>query len=359
MHPTMATLGRAGTRTSAELQPLYNGRVPAAARPGRAPGDGQGRPPSGAHDLRADRAGTTSSSTVTELLSTPVRSTTQYEAGLSLIAGLARTTPSPRSSCAAATSARDRPDAVDPPADQQPELPRLFWIEAEYRTQREAELEWTASRRRSQATRSKASSSGGYLQAADPKGDEQTGPGMQMREHPAPNLHPEVVRERTGTRGASSWPGPAPGDRPRSITTQERAHPCRTDQQKDRRQDPRQGSAAIDVHDLDKTYPGDICPPRQPHGGAGHRLRPSSARAGRQVRQGAHHTVPVRLGRRSSAGCDVRRDPIGVRQAHRRRRPEGGDRPRPLAPNLRLQGELRPPGAGAAPTDGRLLDRFG
>ncbi|MGZ4730071.1 MAG: PadR family transcriptional regulator [Acidimicrobiales bacterium] len=82
---------------------------------------------------------------LTELVSTPVKEYTQFEAGLSLIAGL-----SP-DDAVVALELRCRHleheiahmESIRQLASSQ-ELPRLFWIEAEYRTsQQEAELEWT------------------------------------------------------------------------------------------------------------------------------------------------------------------------------------------------------------------------
>ena len=83
---------------------------------------------------------------LTELVSTPVKEYTQFEAGLSLIAGL-----SPDDAVAAlelrcrSPRARDRRRwSRSATLASSQELPRLFWIEAEYRTtQQEAELEWT------------------------------------------------------------------------------------------------------------------------------------------------------------------------------------------------------------------------
>jgi DNA-binding PadR family transcriptional regulator len=82
---------------------------------------------------------------LTELVSTPVKEYTQYEAGLSLLAGL------DPDDAVVALELRCRHleqeiagmDSIRQLATSQ-ELPRLFWIEAEYRTaQQEAELEWT------------------------------------------------------------------------------------------------------------------------------------------------------------------------------------------------------------------------
>ena len=82
---------------------------------------------------------------LTELVSTPVKEYTQFEAGLSLIAGL-----SPEDAvtalelrCRHLEHEIAQMDSIRRLASSQ-ELPRLFWIEAEYRTtQQEAELEWT------------------------------------------------------------------------------------------------------------------------------------------------------------------------------------------------------------------------
>ena len=82
---------------------------------------------------------------MTELVSTPVKEYTQFEAGLSLIAGL-----SPDDAvtalelrCRHLEHEIAQMESIRQLASSQ-ELPRLFWIEAEYRTrQQEAELEWT------------------------------------------------------------------------------------------------------------------------------------------------------------------------------------------------------------------------
>jgi DNA-binding PadR family transcriptional regulator len=82
---------------------------------------------------------------LTELVSTPVKEYTQYEAGLSLLAGL-----SPDDAvvalelrCRHLEQEVARMESIRQLAASQ-ELPRLFWIEAEYRTgQQQAELEWT------------------------------------------------------------------------------------------------------------------------------------------------------------------------------------------------------------------------
>jgi DNA-binding PadR family transcriptional regulator len=82
---------------------------------------------------------------LTELVSTPVKEYTQYEAGLSLIAGL---TPDDAVTalelrCRHLEHEITHMESIRQLASSQ-ELPRLFWIEAEYRTtQQEAELEWT------------------------------------------------------------------------------------------------------------------------------------------------------------------------------------------------------------------------
>jgi DNA-binding PadR family transcriptional regulator len=82
---------------------------------------------------------------LTELVSTPVKEYTQFEAGLSLIGGI-----SPEDAvvalelrCRHLEHEIAQMESIRQLASSQ-ELARLFWIEAEYRTaQQEAELEWT------------------------------------------------------------------------------------------------------------------------------------------------------------------------------------------------------------------------
>ena len=80
---------------------------------------------------------------MTELLSTPVKEFTQYEAGLSLLGVLA---PDEAVAALRLRCRRLEGDLAQARSLRQVhlDLPRLFWIEDEYRVhQQEAELEWT------------------------------------------------------------------------------------------------------------------------------------------------------------------------------------------------------------------------
>ncbi len=289
---------------------------------------------------------------LTELISTPVKEYPQFEAGLSLIGGL---TPG---RCGRLLELRCRPEhespqhGVDPPAASSQELPRLFLIEADYRT---------PSRRPSSSSSSwRAEISGGSLEGVEfwrefhrqyrPAGDD------PQHEQPDPGRGARTPRPGTSARG-----GPASGTRPRGRThdsqrapdrprSTHRSAPCLHDHAI------RPPSTSRSGQDLSRRRPR----PPGPHlrGGARHRVRPARPERRRQVhhRQGAHHAVASRLRHAPSspaATCSATRRGA---PAHRLvgQKPPSTSRPPareppPAGPPVRAAGRsAAPPGRRAA-----------